>query len=306
VFGGEGRFNTSAAYRAWQAAEVFADGDHPYETYSAFIQDEWQVTPTLALTAGLRHDQHSEVGGATSPRAAAVYHPSDRTTLKLLYGKAFRAPTVWELNFDEFEGTGLPAPDLQPERITTTEVVWEQRLFEAVSVTASGFHYSMRDLIDFVLVGDPDDDAWQYGNTARVKAFGSEFQVTAALGGGASGHISYTYQNAKDADLESTLSNTPSHMVKLAFGAPLGDYLTLGANVLYETGRLTVREERTDDFFLTDLTVSTRPVLDGWSLSASVKNAFNTEYRTPGGWEHVQDGILQPSRRLFVALRFGG
>jgi iron complex outermembrane receptor protein len=306
VFGGEARVNTSAAYSAWQGGEVYADGNHPYETFSVFVQDEWQITQKLSVTGGIRHDEHSEVGGATTPRAAVVFHPAERTTFKLLYGEAFRAPTVWELNFDEFEDTGLEAPNLKPERIHTHEVVWEQGLSEVMRATVSGFQYSMTDLIDFVLVGDPADDQWQYGNVASVEAVGVEAQLTAAFSGGAAGHISYTYQNAEDADFESTLSNVPMHMVKLAFGSPVGDFLMLGANVMYETGRLTVREEQTDDFLLTDLTVSTRPFAGGLSLSASLKNAFDTEYRTPGGWEHTQDGILQPSRRLFVALRFGG
>ena len=67
-------------------------------------------------------------------------------------------------------------------------------------------------------------------------------------------------------------------------------------------GRL--RETRTSDYFLSDITISSRPILDRISVRASVKNAFDTEYRLPGGFEHRQVAIPQHGRHLLVEMRY--
>ena len=111
--------------------ETFDDGEPdflgnvPFELVSLFAQDTLQVTKKLALTVGGRLDDYSDVGSDFSPRAALVFHPGERTTLKALYGQAFRRPNHYESYYQS--PTAKPNPSLSPEDIATTEIVWEQR-----------------------------------------------------------------------------------------------------------------------------------------------------------------------------------
>src|SRR6185369_4750483 len=80
-----------------------------------YIQDEIRLSRSLILNAGLRYDRYSTFGGATNPRAALIFSPSERTTFKLLYGQAFRAPNFYELYY---HAPGNEAnPTLEPERV---------------------------------------------------------------------------------------------------------------------------------------------------------------------------------------------
>ncbi len=117
-------------------------------TFYAYTQYTWTVSPSVELTAGARFDNRfapvntappAGVGVAgdvrqasfmsLSPRAGVLLIPSDTFTAKLLYGRAFRAPTVRELlvvaAYDEDAGE-YPSTtgnfQLKPEVINTAEV----------------------------------------------------------------------------------------------------------------------------------------------------------------------------------------
>ncbi|MBI3230287.1 MAG: TonB-dependent receptor, partial [Burkholderiales bacterium] len=85
-----------------------------------YVQDEWNFLRGWTLTAGLRHDRFSDVGGTTNPRLALVWDAAVNVTAKLLYGQAFRAPS-----FNEVAGVNNPVlkgnPKLRPETIRTLE-----------------------------------------------------------------------------------------------------------------------------------------------------------------------------------------
>ena len=65
--------------------------------WSVYLQDTWDVTDTLNLTLGVRHDQYSDFGGATSPRSGLTWTFMKNASLKVLYGEAFRAPSFIEM-----------------------------------------------------------------------------------------------------------------------------------------------------------------------------------------------------------------
>jgi iron complex outermembrane receptor protein len=122
------------------------DQDRPYSVASAFVQNEHRPTPKVILSLGARLDRYSTVGNALTPRAAVVYHPLRSTSLKLLYGEAFRAPGMYEIHYtDQWYSANS---DLETEKIRTSELVWEQQLTPRLTSTLSIYHYSLRQLID--------------------------------------------------------------------------------------------------------------------------------------------------------------
>ena len=72
-----------------------------------------------------------------NPRAALIYGPFEKTTVKLLYGQAFRPPNVYELYAS---GPGSEAnPNLRPETVKSTELVVEQYLPKNLQFSVSGY-----------------------------------------------------------------------------------------------------------------------------------------------------------------------
>ena len=82
-----------------------------------------------------------------NPRLALVYGLDAVTTFKLLYGEAFRAPNANEFYYEE-EGAVKLNPDLQPEEITTYEVVCERQFGGNWRGSVAGFYNRATDLID--------------------------------------------------------------------------------------------------------------------------------------------------------------
>lgn len=87
-----------------------------------FANEQWGVS------YGTRFDHYSDFGDELSPRLGLRYLPTQSSAIKLLYGHAFRAPTVAELYFVPLAGVGATGnPDLKPETIDTLELVFMQQ-----------------------------------------------------------------------------------------------------------------------------------------------------------------------------------
>src|SRR5690606_2956543 len=108
-------------------------GVQEHNMYSLFVEDTWYVIEPLAITAGLRHDDHEVFGNQLSPRLYGVYTLNDLWTLKGGVSTGFKTPKTTQL-YDGVVGFGAQGtspffgnPDLQPETSVTTEFAayWE-------------------------------------------------------------------------------------------------------------------------------------------------------------------------------------
>jgi outer membrane receptor for ferrienterochelin and colicins len=306
--GAEYQKHLRAEYIAWDAETSYFAGDFPFHVLSFYLQDEYQATENLSFTLGIRRDEYSTVESATTPRGAIILKPTESATLKLLYGEAFRAPNVYEVNYDDEEDNKSNLA-LKPEKIKTTELIWEHRFFRELSGIVSIYHYKIEGLIDQAL--DPADDLYQFHNLYNVEARGLEFGLNVRMERGRGGYVNYAFQNTEDEDSKK-LTNSPSHIAKMGLFCPLIGPLNVAPEVLYETERRTVYDIKTDAYLLTKLRFSTQSHPRSgtlWSslfrrvqLSLLIDNLFNVAYETPGGFEHLQPAISQDGRNYLLKL----
>jgi iron complex outermembrane receptor protein len=312
VFGVEGVsvFRASLAISG-EGADPDVGGRHPYHLLSGFVHQEFQITDRLALTLGIRRDQYSTIGGATTPRAALVFHggASEATTLKLLLGEAFRAPNLIEM-YTTSMGTALVGnPDLSPEKVRTVEAVWEQR-FGRVAGTFSLFRNDVNDLIDLVQVDIPATEsqggrvAFQQQNIAAARAQGVEVELRGVLFGGVRATLGYAFTDATDARTGDRLVNSPRHTFRASATASVLERLDVGVSTRAEGRRSSLYGTQTDPVAVTDLTLAT-PLSDRFTVQASLRNVFDRNYSVPGGFQHVQSVIPQPHRFLNLRLAYG-
>ncbi|VFR52784.1 TonB-dependent receptor; Outer membrane receptor for ferrienterochelin and colicins [plant metagenome] len=94
--------------------------------WALFAENEWQMTDSFALTAGLRMDDDENFGTHYSPRVYGVWHLADRWTLKGGVSTGFRAPnlrqTVPGWGQVSRGGNMYGNPDLKPEKSVTQEI----------------------------------------------------------------------------------------------------------------------------------------------------------------------------------------
>ena len=305
--GGEARRDLRARYFTPRARPRETDWNLPNTVLSAYLQDEHQITRSLSLLAGLRHDDYETSQDATSPRLAVIFSPSHGSTLKLLYGNAFRAPSPYEAA--DGGAQYKENLDLRPETAQTMEAVWQQRLTPGLLGSVSVFHYDMRRLIDLTL--DPVDSLFQYRNVGDAKADGFELELQGRLRSGGTGYLSYSYQDATDRATHRRLTNSPEHMLKAGAAMDLTGWLGAAVDTRYESGRLTLAGTETDPAFMTDVhfllparsAPSPRGALERLELSLRVNNLFDASSATPGGVEHRQAAIAQDERTLAAELR---
>ena len=108
---------------SWEAAEA-GNGLGIKKTYSpgnvyeaaTYVLWDNKWSNYLSSSIGLRYDLSTEFGNVMNPRLALIYTGRNGFGFKLLYGTAFRQPSIFELT-SEFRGN----PDLKPEKIKTYE-----------------------------------------------------------------------------------------------------------------------------------------------------------------------------------------
>ena len=272
--------------------------------WAAFAQDEWRVSKALLLSLGARLDHYQSFGRKVSPRLAAVLMPDAETTVKVVLGSAFRAPSQYEREYE------LPASGqkknlgLGPETIRSGELTVEHFFGENLQVGVMGFAYKIDGLVSFRV--DPADGLLQYQNGDTVDGSGVEAEVTGRWHTVAA-RLSLSLQDVRTAGSNAWLTNSPRELGKLHVTVPLhGESLSAGLEALYTGRRLTLQGKVLPGVVVTNLTLLSRSLLPGLTLSATVTNLFDRAYSDPASEEHVQDALLQDGRafRVRAAIRF--
>jgi iron complex outermembrane receptor protein len=281
----------------------YLDDERTGTSYAFLGQGDFRIIENLILNVGVRYDRFPTFGGTTNPRSALIYQPFRETTLKFLYGQAFRAPNAYELYYTD--GMTFKTNEaLEPERIRTYELTWEQSVGRQLRTLATGYYYDIDDLI--TQTTDPADDMLVYQNSESVDAKGFELELYGSGPKGLEGRISYTYQDAKNTGTERTPVNSPAHLAKLNLVLPLvQERFFLGLEVQYVSETETLAGDMVDDYVLANMTFLVDKLVSGLEFSASVYNVFDERYGVAGAGEHIQQVIEQDGRTFRIKLSYG-
>jgi outer membrane receptor for ferrienterochelin and colicins len=296
----EYKYAFRADYREWNNDTTYFDKNFPYSFFSFYGQDQIRLVKNLNLTAGFRYDHYSIFGQALSPRLALVYNYSDASSLKLLYGGAFRIPNVYE-SFYESSNSQKRNPDIKPERIHTAELAWSHKLTPDLYGTLSLYSYLTFNLIDQVL--DESDGLTVFRNIGRASGQGAEYEmIYRSPEGKRNAFINAAVQRTRDENNDVTLSNSPEVLIKSGAIFPLTKYFSLVPEFYFETGRKTLAGNETGNVYLFNIGINSVKLLKHFEASLKVRNIFNSKYYYPGGYEHVQDALVQDSRNICLKV----
>ncbi len=268
----------------------------------AYTDGRWEIAKSLSLSAGVRWDRYDSFGDTVNPRAALIWKPREGTTVKLLYGEAFRAPNIYQLDYNGYGQRANHA--LQPETVRTYEAVAEQYLGTHWRGSVSLFRNEIAGLID---TADDANGFVIFANSGDARVNGAEAEVEGKWDSGVLLRASYTRQDAVSGTTGERLVNSPENMLKAHASVPLfRDKIFGSAELLYASGRATQGHRNTGDAWLLNATLFSRDIAPGLEFSASVYNLLDRKFRTPGGEEHLQDTIEKDGRtfRLKLTYRF--
>lgn len=147
---------------------------------SAFAQLVYEQEP-WKFAAGTRYTHNAAFGDDFSSRASAVYMINERNSLKLMAGQSFRAPTPFELYFQNAPTTVLGNPALRPEKTATAEISyltsWERLLGQVTVYYTDYINTICRSRGDFIRDGQVFSNTSFYDNAARYNSKGAEIEL---------------------------------------------------------------------------------------------------------------------------------
>ncbi len=277
-------------------AVVYLDSRRASGAAGAYLQDEWRLSEHWLMNAGLRADKVSDYSSELSPRLALIWRPEAATAVKLLYGRAFRAPNQYERFYHDGNLTQKANPGVGPERITTTELALEHFLGREFRVGASLFHYDLRGALEQQT--DPADGLLVFRNGGSIHVVGSELEAEYRNLAGYRLRGSLTFQEAEGEDGR-WLTNSPRTLGKLQAYAPAIAGWDLGLELL-ATGRRRTMEGDTGGFSVANLTAN-RTLGRNGEVRIGVVNLGDRRYRdpTPGYYAPI-DAMPQLGRQAYI------
>jgi outer membrane receptor protein involved in Fe transport len=270
----------------------------------------------LKLSTGVRLDYYSNSGASLNPRVALVATPYPGGNLKLLFGKAFIAPSVFEStyqydllvnNSSPSEGGVYGGGDLRPENLYSAEMEWTHRLSPFVVATAAVYSNYITDLIAPATLPPDAEGAElaQYQNTRTpIGTLGAEVELRREWKEGWMLAGSYSFQHSaylrsrRLADLLTLerspdyreVPNSPTHLASLRAAVPLlSRALLLMSRLSVEGGRHDRNSFEADESLQTrtraaalwDFVFSGREERFGLEYSLGVYNALDSKAEHP-------------------------
>ncbi|MCU7809385.1 MAG: TonB-dependent receptor, partial [Candidatus Thiodiazotropha sp. (ex Semelilucina semeliformis)] len=211
------------------------------DVYYLLLQDQWELTPQFSLILGVRHDDYSDFGDTTNPRATLSWKDGSWHT-RLGYGSAFKAPNFTHLYGHFFRGPYEISgnPDLQPETSKTLEFAVGYRM-QAVDMELVLHKSRLEEMITSVTVGSfPPPVEIEYDNVDKATIEGAEFTLSAEITERVSLNGSLEYLDKTDTETDERLTDYARLSAKIGLSADFGD------NTLYFNYRAF------DDYFAND------------------------------------------------------
>ncbi len=271
---------------------------------SAYLQNSWQPSEDWSLTLGAHYDDYDDVGSNLSLRSGLVYQFNPQSTLKLLFGEAFRAPTLFELN--ALIATGLIGnAELKPETVDTLDIVWLQdwgRMQSSLTYYKSRFD----NVIDTVLVDDivAGFASFQPQNLGTLDLSGWELELAAQLGDNWSTRLGFAQAN------QFVKLGSPQQNGSIALNYQQQNW---NAN-LSAVWHSSVLSRQISDTQPNEITIDSYWLLKShwvyhWSesltFSATINNLLDEDYSGYSPVNGLEQGSPHRGRHWQVALRWG-
>ncbi|MCH7337738.1 TonB-dependent receptor [Acinetobacter sp. NIPH 2699] len=251
--------------------------DVSFKQFGLFVEDTWSLTDALALTVGVRYDDHDTFGSFWTPRAYAVWTANDNWTVKGGYSEGYKAPRLERLTNGIYNVGGqgrtplFGNPNLKPETSNNFEIGTYFNNNNNFDFNVTAFYSQVKDKIvsgnselrcstatnkeeceDFMIsVGTPwimsdnrgTPDSWNVTrptNAEKAEIYGIETGLNWEFAADWKLGLNYTWTETEidDATLGNPpLNDTPEHIVNAIVKWQASDNAQLWARAEYRSDR---------------------------------------------------------------------
>ena len=251
-----------------------------------YFEYQGELLDNLYITAGVRHDDNEDFGEHTSVRVSGAYIwtlGDDEIKLRSAYGTGFRAPSLYEIEYNGGPYAYAPAATtaLQEESTKGYEIALEYSSTQGSRFEAIYFDQTIEDSIFFDLAAY----SGYLQDLGQSSSEGVELIANIKVSDALRLNVNYTYNETKDTAGEQRLRR-PKNMANIGFDYQI-DKLTLSANlrlvqdfvdlVLDESSFVSVARPL-DDYEVIDISARYR-VNTRLTVFARVENLFDKSYQ---------------------------
>jgi len=266
------------------------------DVYGVYAQYQGAFSD-VKVTLGARYDSYSDFGNTFNPRAALVYQALEDTSVKLLYGSAFRAPTYNELYYSPITGEVQGNPNLKPEEISTYEVSLVQGFANSL-FNVNYFYNEINDAIEQVrngsgLLSSENLGKQRYtGVEVELWSHFLEDDLQTRLGLTHITHSDQSLQVAPDTTLSAIVNYEYKH-----FNFNLSGFYHSSAQNDYVTYVKTL-----DAYTIVDTKIA-YTIVEDMMAYLEIRNIFDEQYFTPAASPKATSGSPSTARPFDVENR---
>lgn len=284
---------------------------------AVFVDDAITLDSRWQLDIGLRWDQYhtrtritscdmlpcstsglDNTGVRRSPRAALIYRPGDRTTLKLMTGRAFRAPNPGEMVYFTPAGTATIGQAVA-ESFHSHEASVEHFVHPNYKLWANVFRYQLKGVIG-------RDATDTYVNLNDIHSSGVVLGLDWKGQQGERMRASVSHSRSHDPATHARVDDAPVNLVKLNYSLPLPDRRwRMGVELQSHSSRVSLAGQQVEGASLLNLTLASSKLWKNADVSISVYNLLGRRYADPATDDPSPiDQIPQDGRTLRVQLEW--
>ncbi len=289
------------------------------QRYSGFLQATLRPAQNLDLIGGIRYDYSSRYSATANPRLGLISRPWPGTTVKLFYGTAFQAPSLF-LQYEQFGSVGgvmlsvdelqetNPGWKLENQKIQTWQLSIDRQFSEKTVVNAVAYYHLLDDLIERVRYTDsaynkyfstPENPVYSPGfrneNVGKQEIQGLDVSLKTNFLPWLSGYgtYSFTHAVAKRADGEVDIPRIARNKLWLGLTArDVFGFLTIIPRYKW-VGEISNRNKTAfPDGFQSgyssfDMTLETRSLIRNTRIFARFDNLLNAKIEHSGLYDQV-------------------
>lgn len=264
--GGEAQYHPEARLQGRTESPTFngsyLDEERPYQFGAGYALIDGSPTSWFKFSAGARVDVYSTVGPIVVPRAALIFKPGTGNVLKIMGGRAFRAPSIYELYYSDNGQSQAPAIDIEAEAIYSGEIEYSHRFLEDwVALVAAHTSY-LENTISTVPISSTSEVVRYANSPSPALVVGGDLELRRDWRRGFMLSASYGYQHTRFLDgalSNPRLVNAPEHFASFRAVAPaVKELLSFAVRTTLEAPRR-INEDTNDTTVMTivaDVTAS--------------------------------------------------
>jgi outer membrane receptor protein involved in Fe transport len=302
------------------------DDNYPFTLAAGYLLADVAASNAVKVNAGARLDAYSLTDPSINPRAAVIVKPWRGGNIKVMGGKAFRAPSVYESYYSDTTVKKASTP-LRPENMYSAEVEVSQRLSPTVTTTVATYANYITDLI--VFRNDTDatsgtaSSSYQ-NNSVPVGTLGAELEVRRDWKDGWMLAGSFSFQKSRYLASQSLtelvaggraaglreVPNSPNELASVKGGVPILSHgLMLMSRLTFEGPRFDRNDvdvpggpvqRKTAPGLLWDIVFSGSEPRWGLSYALGLYNAFDSRWAVPLSNDMRPTTLVQSGRTVLA------